>query len=277
MWSPTWAFDDATFDRTAGSFDNEDFVDVVIHSYRHRNGNAAGDPRYAPIEARLAAQPKIKVPTIDLHGAVEWRDAGPRCRKATAKHFTAAVSAPRSGECRPQSAAGSAAGFCRRDPAALQGCVGLAICTLVQMQQMRHEHAERGEGDARQRQQARDPGQRDDAGDDGRRSQHDADLERRGGEFEVMILRLREVALFLGMLGALGQLLRAFAGFGLGAIARRGLLPVVDLLLQRRLGGIVADRRRGLAWPAPRRSAPRCGGCSWPGRTPTGSRPRHSC
>ena len=64
MWSPTWAFDDATFDATAGSFDNPDFVDVVIHSYRHRTGNAAGDPRYAAIEARLAAQPKINVPTI---------------------------------------------------------------------------------------------------------------------------------------------------------------------------------------------------------------------
>jgi pimeloyl-ACP methyl ester carboxylesterase len=70
MWSPTWAFDDATFGRTGGSFDNADFVDVVIHSYRHRTGNAAGDPRYASVEARLAAQPKINVPTINLHGAV---------------------------------------------------------------------------------------------------------------------------------------------------------------------------------------------------------------
>jgi hypothetical protein len=71
MWSPTWAFDDATFGRTAGSFDNADFVDVVIHSYRHRTGNAAGDPRHAPVEARLAAQPRIDVPTINLHGAVD--------------------------------------------------------------------------------------------------------------------------------------------------------------------------------------------------------------
>jgi pimeloyl-ACP methyl ester carboxylesterase len=70
MWSPTWAFDDATFGRTAGSFDNADFVDVVIHSYRHRTGNAAGDPRYASVEAQLAAQPKITIPTINLHGAV---------------------------------------------------------------------------------------------------------------------------------------------------------------------------------------------------------------
>jgi pimeloyl-ACP methyl ester carboxylesterase len=71
MWSPSWAFDDATFEQTAVSFDSEDFVDVVIHSYRHRTGSVAGDPRYAPVEAQLAAQPKIGVPTINLHGEVD--------------------------------------------------------------------------------------------------------------------------------------------------------------------------------------------------------------
>jgi pimeloyl-ACP methyl ester carboxylesterase len=71
MWSPTWAFDEATFERTAASFDNEDFVDVVIHSYRHRFGTVGGDPRYAPVEARLAAQPNIGVPTINLHGGAD--------------------------------------------------------------------------------------------------------------------------------------------------------------------------------------------------------------
>ena len=45
-WSPTWKFTDETFNRTAASFDNPDFVDVVIHSYRHRIGNAAGEPRF---------------------------------------------------------------------------------------------------------------------------------------------------------------------------------------------------------------------------------------
>jgi pimeloyl-ACP methyl ester carboxylesterase len=69
MWSPPWAFDAAVFDRTAKAFDNEDFVDLVIHSYRHRTGSVAGDPRYAAIEARLAAQPGIDVPAIVLHGA----------------------------------------------------------------------------------------------------------------------------------------------------------------------------------------------------------------
>lgn len=71
LWSPKWAFDDDTYRRTAGSFDNPDFVEVVIHSYRHRMGNAAGDPRYAKLEAQLSALPKIGVPTIVIHGGVD--------------------------------------------------------------------------------------------------------------------------------------------------------------------------------------------------------------
>ena len=69
LWSPTWAFDDATFERSAAAFDNPDFVDVVIHSYRHRFGLVPGDPAYADIERRLAAQPGIRVPTITFDGA----------------------------------------------------------------------------------------------------------------------------------------------------------------------------------------------------------------
>jgi pimeloyl-ACP methyl ester carboxylesterase len=68
MWSPKWPFDDATFDRSARSFDNPDFVDVVIHSYRHRFGLVSGDRAYAAIETRLAAQPPIRVPTIAVDG-----------------------------------------------------------------------------------------------------------------------------------------------------------------------------------------------------------------
>jgi len=68
LWSPNWRFDDATFDASAASFDNPDFVDVVIQSYRHRYGYAAGDPAYDGIERRLAAQPPISVPAISLHG-----------------------------------------------------------------------------------------------------------------------------------------------------------------------------------------------------------------
>ena len=69
LWSPTWTFDDASFDRSAAAFDNPDFVDVVIQSYRHRFGLVAGDPAYAGIEGRLAAQPAISVPTITFDGA----------------------------------------------------------------------------------------------------------------------------------------------------------------------------------------------------------------
>lgn len=71
LWSPTWTFDDATFERTARSFDNSDFVDVVRHSYMHRTKSAPGDPRYAAIEAQLAKQPIIRVPTVTIHGAVD--------------------------------------------------------------------------------------------------------------------------------------------------------------------------------------------------------------
>ena len=69
QWSPNWAFDDACFERTAIAHDNPDYVDVVIHSYRHRYGLAEGDPRYADIERRLAALPPITVPTVTLDGA----------------------------------------------------------------------------------------------------------------------------------------------------------------------------------------------------------------
>ncbi|HEX3399969.1 MAG TPA: alpha/beta hydrolase [Acetobacteraceae bacterium] len=71
LWSPNWMFDDATYQRTGESFDNPDFVDVVIHSYRHRYGATPGDPVLEPIEQRLAAQPKIAVPTIVLHGEAD--------------------------------------------------------------------------------------------------------------------------------------------------------------------------------------------------------------
>jgi pimeloyl-ACP methyl ester carboxylesterase len=68
LWSPNWRFDDATFERTAPSFDNPDFVEIVIHSYRHRYGLVPGDPAVAEIERRLAAQPPITVPTISIDG-----------------------------------------------------------------------------------------------------------------------------------------------------------------------------------------------------------------
>jgi pimeloyl-ACP methyl ester carboxylesterase len=68
QWSPDWDFDDATFDRTARAHDNPDYVDVVIHSYRHRFGQAAGDDRYAGLQRRLASLPPITVPAVTLDG-----------------------------------------------------------------------------------------------------------------------------------------------------------------------------------------------------------------
>jgi pimeloyl-ACP methyl ester carboxylesterase len=68
QWSPNWNFDDTCFERTAIAHDNPDYVDVVIHSYRHRFGLADGDPNYAEIQRRLAALPAITVPTVTLDG-----------------------------------------------------------------------------------------------------------------------------------------------------------------------------------------------------------------
>jgi len=82
LWSPTWRFDDATFERSAAAFDNPDFVEVVIHSYRHRFGLVPGDPACAGIEERLARQPIITVPSITFDGT----DDGVRGPADTAAH-----------------------------------------------------------------------------------------------------------------------------------------------------------------------------------------------
>ena len=87
LWSPSWAFDEATFERTAVAFDNPDFVDIVIHSYRHRYGGIAGDPALDAIEARLAAAPLITVPTIVLEGADDGVDP-PAPVDDGARHFS---------------------------------------------------------------------------------------------------------------------------------------------------------------------------------------------
>jgi pimeloyl-ACP methyl ester carboxylesterase len=71
LWSPHWQFDEATFERSATSFDNPDFVAVTIQSYRHRFGYAPGDPQLEAIERRLAGKPKIGVPTIALQGEAD--------------------------------------------------------------------------------------------------------------------------------------------------------------------------------------------------------------
>jgi pimeloyl-ACP methyl ester carboxylesterase len=66
--SPKWNFDDATFGRTAASFENPDHVAIVIHNYRWRLGLAEGEPRYDDVEKKLATSPVIAVPTITLEG-----------------------------------------------------------------------------------------------------------------------------------------------------------------------------------------------------------------
>jgi pimeloyl-ACP methyl ester carboxylesterase len=87
LWSPNWDFDEATFEQTAASFDNADFVDVVVQSYRHRYANAPGDPALEPIEALLAARPPITVPSVVLEGA-EDGVGRPSAVDHDAKRFT---------------------------------------------------------------------------------------------------------------------------------------------------------------------------------------------
>lgn len=87
LWSPLWEFDDATFEASAVSLDNPDFVDVVIQSYRHRYGYAAGDPAYDAIEKALEAQPAIGVPTISLHGDADGVSPV-ESSEAHKRHFT---------------------------------------------------------------------------------------------------------------------------------------------------------------------------------------------
>lgn len=106
IWSPTWSFDSPTFDRTAEAFDNPDFVDIVIHSYQHRFGSIPGDPAYAEIEARLAEQPDIVVPTIVLQGEDDGVDP-PASIDHDESHFKSAYErriVPRTGHNLPQEA-----------------------------------------------------------------------------------------------------------------------------------------------------------------------------
>lgn len=87
LWSPSWHFDEPTYARSAASFGNPDFVDIVIHSYRHRFGYAPGDPAFDKTEAALAKQPAIRVPTISLCGADDGVDP-PGVTDAQANRFS---------------------------------------------------------------------------------------------------------------------------------------------------------------------------------------------
>ena len=113
LWSPPWQFDEATFETSAAMLDNPDFVDVVIHSYRHRFGYAPGDPALEAIEELLAAQPDITVPTISLDG----NDSGfgpADCSAEERAHFTGPLRAASAQRSRPQRAARGARRVGRR-------------------------------------------------------------------------------------------------------------------------------------------------------------------
>ncbi len=85
--SPNWLFDDATLDRAAVAFDNPDYVEVVLHSYRHRLGYAPGSPPYEQIEEMLAGQPAIPVPAVTLDGLADGNFPATD-GSASAHHFT---------------------------------------------------------------------------------------------------------------------------------------------------------------------------------------------
>jgi len=93
--SPKWNFDDATFNRSAPSFDNADHVSIVIHNYRWRIGLADGEARYDDLERQLAGSPVITVPTITLEGDANGAphpDPGAYAAKFTGKSAHRAIS-----------------------------------------------------------------------------------------------------------------------------------------------------------------------------------------
>ncbi|UZE27206.1 alpha/beta fold hydrolase [Pseudomonas asplenii] len=85
QWSPTWKFTDADFEKSAAAFANPSFVDVVIHSYRHRFGLVPGDPAYARTESVLTELPPIRVPSFTLDGADDGVNT--TSTRDHAKHF----------------------------------------------------------------------------------------------------------------------------------------------------------------------------------------------
>jgi len=91
QWSPNWHFDEAMLERTSIAHDNPDYVDIVIHSYRHRYGLAEGDPSYADIQHRLATLPPITVPAItldgDADGVARVTDGSPSAAKFTGRRI----------------------------------------------------------------------------------------------------------------------------------------------------------------------------------------------
>lgn len=109
LWSPNWHFNDAEYERTADSFDNPDFVEVIIHSYRHRYGIVAGDPSLESIETQLATQPLIRVPTMGMEGACDGTDV-PGVQVDDSSFFSGQYDSriiPVAGHCLPRESASS--------------------------------------------------------------------------------------------------------------------------------------------------------------------------
>ena len=123
--SPKWDFDDATFDRSAASFENPDHVAIVIHNYRWRLGLAEGEPQYDELEKRLAEAPVIAVPTITLEGdanGAPHRTPVPMPRSSRASMHTGS-----SGRRRAQPAPGSPAGLCRSRRRSRRLLIGVSL------------------------------------------------------------------------------------------------------------------------------------------------------
>ncbi len=90
-WAPTWDYTDEAFNRSAPSFDNPDFVDIVLHSYRHRHMNAPGEDRFIEVELNLAEGPPITVPSIVLRGANSGLGAPSQDPSEDERNFTQLV------------------------------------------------------------------------------------------------------------------------------------------------------------------------------------------
>jgi len=104
QWSPNWKFDEACLERTSIAHDNPDYVDIVIHSYRHRYGLVDGDPRYVDIQRKLAALPPITVPAITLDGEADGVASASDGKASSAKFTGRRVhrKIPRAGHNLPQ-------------------------------------------------------------------------------------------------------------------------------------------------------------------------------
>ena len=90
-WAPTWDYTDEAFNLSAPSFDNPDFVDIVLHSYRHRHMNAPGEDRFIEVEVDLAERPPITVPSIVLRGADSGLGAPSQDSSEDERNFTQLV------------------------------------------------------------------------------------------------------------------------------------------------------------------------------------------